>query len=103
DQGHSGTATVVVEEVHGVDTAILAAGTAALKSTNLLSALTAGRPMPGLIELGQLEAVDVPQRVGFGPFVAAVGLPRSRALAPRAAMARQDLPDRRAMPAGQIG
>src|SRR3954447_19432675 len=65
-----------------------------------LGAIAVG-PVAGPVELGQLKSIDVQQRARFGPLVApgrrrAFGAPLTAD-----AVALEDLPDRRAMPAGQ--
>ena len=54
---------------------------------------------PATVELGQLEGVDVQQRAGLGPLIAPRGLRALAAALTRHAVALEDLPDRRAMPA----
>src|SRR3954453_8892392 len=59
------------------------------------------RPVTGPVEPRQLERVDVQQRPRLGPLIAPRGLRALGAPLTRHAVTRQDLPDRRAMPAGQ--
>ena len=89
-----GQAGVIVDDADHLDRA----GPAGLV---LLGALP-GRPVPRPVELRQLERVDVQQRPGLGPLIAAACSAAALAAPPaRDAMTRQHLVDRRAMPAGQ--
>jgi hypothetical protein len=65
----------------------------------LFRALTGG-PMPGPVELGQAERVDVQQRPRVGPLIAAMRAPLT-ARATTDPVTLEHLPTRRAMPAGQ--
>src|SRR5215210_802901 len=60
-----------------------------------------GRPVPGPVELRQLERVDVQQGASLGPLIATAAVAVLAAAPARDAVTREHLPDRRAMPAGQ--
>jgi len=57
--------------------------------------------MTGPVKPRQLESVDVQQRAGFGPFIAARALRALATSLARHAIAAQNLPDRRAVPAAE--
>src|SRR4051794_34595727 len=66
----------------------------------MLAAVAVG-PVPGPLELRQLEGVDVQQRAGLGPLIASrAGRPLAASLAADA-VALEHLVDRRTMPASQ--
>ncbi len=61
----------------------------------------AGSPVPGAARTWAAEGVDVQQRAGLGPLIAAGGLARLAAAPARDAVTAQDLPAGRAVPTGE--
>ena len=89
-----GQAGVVVDDADDLDLA-------GARRVRVRLAAVAVRPVAGPVELGQLERVDVQQRAGLGPLIAARGLRPLAATLARHAVTLEHLPDRRAMPPGQ--
>jgi hypothetical protein len=84
---------VVVDDADDLDLA----GVAGLV---LLAALP-GRPVPGPIESGQLERVDVQQGAGLRPLIAPGALRALAASPARDTMTPEHLVDRRTVPTGE--
>jgi len=90
-QLHVGKATVIVDHAVGV-------GLTGVSGPMALGAV-AVRPVAGAIEALETLDVEMKQRPGLGPLIAAIGLAGLRAAANGASVSAQHLPDRRAMAA----